>query len=305
MNKKLASILAIALCLSSCGSTGTDTTSQAETTTTTTTAETTTTTIAATTTAETTTTTSATTITAPETTTIAETTTSHKTFDLPDISNLDPVDNGLLGSDVHVVTVDKPTTVDTYNAVSAYELFCKDGEILAFINYSTSSTTLVVPLKSGGYDVEVHQYQQGEENNYSIIGYGELVSEYTVFPSDKPVSELKTTMPTTTTTSRPIDTMPQLSTGQSNALKAAKNYIKLMAFSYSGLISQLEYEGYSHDDAVYAADNCDADWYAMAAKAANNYIDIMAFSRDELINQLQYDGYTYDQAVYGAESVGY
>lgn len=75
MNKKLASILAIALCLSACGSTGTDTSSQAETTTTTTTAETTTTTTAATTTAETTTTTSATTTTAPETTTTAETTT--------------------------------------------------------------------------------------------------------------------------------------------------------------------------------------------------------------------------------------
>ena len=70
MNRKLASILAIALCLSSCGSTGTDTPSQAETTTTTTTAETTTTTTAATTTAETTTTTSATTT---ETTTTAET----------------------------------------------------------------------------------------------------------------------------------------------------------------------------------------------------------------------------------------
>lgn len=72
MNKKLASILAIALCLSACGSTGTDTPSQTETTTTTTTAETTTTTTAATTTAETTTTTSATTT---ETTTTAETTT--------------------------------------------------------------------------------------------------------------------------------------------------------------------------------------------------------------------------------------
>lgn len=75
MNKKLASILAIALCLSSCGSTGTDTPSQSETTTTTTTAETTTTTTVATTTAETTTTTSATTTTTPETTTTAETTT--------------------------------------------------------------------------------------------------------------------------------------------------------------------------------------------------------------------------------------
>ena len=75
MNRKLASILAIALCLSSCGSAETGTPSQAEATTTTTTAETTTTTTAATTTAETTTTTSATTTTAPETTTTTEITT--------------------------------------------------------------------------------------------------------------------------------------------------------------------------------------------------------------------------------------
>lgn len=39
-----------------------------------------------------------------------------------------------------------------------------------------------------------------------------------------------------------------------------------MPFSYTGLIEQLEYEQYSHDDAVYAADNCGADWNEQAAK---------------------------------------
>lgn len=43
--------------------------------------------------------------------------------------------------------------------------------------------------------------------------------------------------------------------GQRNALRSAKNYLSIMAFSYSGLIEQLEFEQYSHDDAVYAADN--------------------------------------------------
>lgn len=192
MNKKLASILAIALCLSSCGSTGTDTSSQAETTTTTT-AETTTTTTAATTTAETTTTTSATTTTAPETTTTAETTTTHKTFDLPDISSLKPVDKGKLGSDIHVVTINQAIASEMQCGVSAYKLFCTDGEILAFINYANSVTTLVSPLSDGGYNVEMHRYQQGEENDASIIGYGELVTEDTIYPSDNPVPTLKTT----------------------------------------------------------------------------------------------------------------
>ena len=77
-----------------------------------------------------------------------------------------------------------------------------------------------------------------------------------------------------------------------------------MPFSYTGLIEQLEFEQYSHDDAVYAADNCGADWNEQAAKKAQDYLDIMAFSRQGLIDQLQFEGYTYEQAVFGVNSVG-
>ena len=38
------------------------------------------------------------------------------------------------------------------------------------------------------------------------------------------------------------------------AVKAAKNYLDIMAFSRSGLIEQLEFEGYTHDQAVYGVD---------------------------------------------------
>lgn len=96
----------------------------------------------------------------------------------------------------------------------------------------------------------------------------------------------------------------RLTSGQSNALRKATQYLKIMPFSYSGLIGQLEYESFSHDDAVYAADHCGADWNEQAAKKAEKYLDIMGFSRDSLINQLQYDGFTYDQAAYGAEKNG-
>ena len=78
-----------------------------------------------------------------------------------------------------------------------------------------------------------------------------------------------------------------------------------MPFSYSGLIEQLEYEQYSHDEAVYAADNCGADWNEQAAKAAANYLSIMSFSRQGLIDQLVYEGYTTEQATYGVEQNGY
>ena len=78
-----------------------------------------------------------------------------------------------------------------------------------------------------------------------------------------------------------------------------------MPFSYSGLIKQLEFEGYSTEDATYAADNCDADWNEQAVKKAKQYLETTAFSRDGLIEQLEFEGYTAEQAAYGAEQSGY
>lgn len=95
------------------------------------------------------------------------------------------------------------------------------------------------------------------------------------------------------------------STGERNALTSAKQYLNSMAFSYSGLIEQLEYEGYTKSEATYAADNCGADWYEQAALSAKEYLDVMPFSRQGLIEQLEYEGFTYDQAVYGVEQNGY
>lgn len=100
------------------------------------------------------------------------------------------------------------------------------------------------------------------------------------------------------------ESTPQ-SIGQRNALETAESYLSIMPFSYSGLISQLEYEKFSHEDAVYAADNCGADWYEQAAIAAKNYLDLMSFSRSSLIEQLEYEGYSHDEAVYGVEANGY
>jgi len=93
--------------------------------------------------------------------------------------------------------------------------------------------------------------------------------------------------------------------GELNALASAKAYLAYSAFSYDGLIEQLEFEQYSYEEAVYAADNCGADWYEQAAKCAKNYLKVMAFSRDGLIEQLEFEGFTYEQAVYGVEQNGY
>lgn len=96
-----------------------------------------------------------------------------------------------------------------------------------------------------------------------------------------------------------------VSIGKKNALRSAKNYLNLTGFSKSGLIHQLEFEGYSTEDATYAANNCNADWNKQAAKSAKNYIDTMPFSKSALIEQLRFEGYSASEAEYGAKSVGY
>lgn len=93
--------------------------------------------------------------------------------------------------------------------------------------------------------------------------------------------------------------------GMANALESALNYLKYTSFSYKGLVDQLEYDGYSNSEAIYAADNCRADWNEQAALTAANYLKYSSFSRTELMDQLLYEGYTYEQASYGVRSVGY
>ena len=91
---------------------------------------------------------------------------------------------------------------------------------------------------------------------------------------------------------------------QSNAVKMAKSYLDYSAFSHQGLIEQLEYEGFSKEDATYGADNCGADWNEQAAKMAKEYLDYSSFSRKGLIEQLEYEGFTNDQAKYGVQAAG-
>lgn len=93
--------------------------------------------------------------------------------------------------------------------------------------------------------------------------------------------------------------------GQKNAVEKAKQYLDVLAFSYKGLVEQLEYAGFSNAEATYGADHCGADWNEQAAKKAQQYLDVMAFSRQGLIDQLKYSGFTDAQAEYGVSAVGY
>lgn len=94
------------------------------------------------------------------------------------------------------------------------------------------------------------------------------------------------------------------SMGQQNALRSALQYLSHSSFSYERLAGQLEYEGYTNEEAIYAVDNCGADWNEQALKSANSYLSHSAFSYQGLIDQLQYEGFTSEQAAYGADNCG-
>ena len=81
-------------------------------------------------------------------------------------------------------------------------------------------------------------------------------------------------------------------------------YLDTSAFSRTGLIKQLKYEGYSTADATYAVNAVSPNWNEQAAKAAQSYLDTSSFSRSGLIEQLMFEGYTRAQAEYGAKKVG-
>lgn len=93
--------------------------------------------------------------------------------------------------------------------------------------------------------------------------------------------------------------------GQKNAVAKAHSYLEFTAFSYSGLVEQLQYEGFTAEESTFAVDNCGADWNEQAAKKAQSYMEYQSFSRDGLIDQLLYEGFTQEQAEYGVTAIGY
>jgi len=117
----------------------------------------------------------------------------------------------------------------------------------------------------------------------------------------EPVAPIATT-DSTTATSEPE--APKYTVSQKNSIKKAQSYLDYTAFSRTGLIKQLKYEGFSTEDATFAVDNITVDWMVQAEKMAENYMSYSSFSRSSLINQLQFEGFTVDQAEHGATFVG-
>jgi colicin import membrane protein len=104
-----------------------------------------------------------------------------------------------------------------------------------------------------------------------------------------------------TPTSAPVS---QFTRAEENAIRSAESYLSFSAFSRSGLIVQLEYEGFTNADATLAVGYLDVDWNQQAALSAEQYLDFSSFSRSGLIDQLLYEGFTQNQATYGVDTTG-
>lgn len=136
------------------------------------------------------------------------------------------------------------------------------------------------------------------------------VSEGEVLYDTIAASELKEVgssnkTPAATSAPTPVPEEPALTLGQKNAIGSAQSYLSFSGFSRSGLIKQLEYEGYSTEDATFAVDYLNIDWNEQAVKSAESYLSFSSFSRQGLIDQLEYEGFTHEQAVYAVGQVGY
>lgn len=100
--------------------------------------------------------------------------------------------------------------------------------------------------------------------------------ETTPKPTAKPTAK-----PTTAPTKKPDS---GITNGQKNALDRAKSYLRYSAFSREGLIGQLEFEDFSHQDAVYAVDHCGANWNEQALKRQRIIWNILLFPKPDFRN---------------------
>jgi type IV secretory pathway VirB10-like protein len=123
--------------------------------------------------------------------------------------------------------------------------------------------------------------------------------------TEAPTTEAPTTAPPATVPpTTPPDPFAGETVSQRNARQTAADYLDYSSFSRSGLIEQLEFEGFTAGDATYGVDALNVDWNEQAAKTAADYLDYSSFSHSGLVDQLVFEGFTQAQAEYGVSTTG-
>ena len=162
----------------------------------------------------------------------------------------------------------------------------------------------------------VSQIEENQESTskttyrYTTASTSKTTTTKDTSTTTKSASSQSTTRQTERTTTKGATTTTQATKNESvsvsklQAVKKAKSYLGAMSFSYKGLIEQLEYEGFSNEDAKYGADNCGANWNTQAVKKAKSYLNATSFSYKGLVEQLEYEKFTSAQAKYGVDNCG-
>lgn len=199
-------------------------------------------------------------------------------------NNITELYKGIIATEISGAEAEEIKSIfnDYFDAyIRFYNLVCDpSGALTTFIDTCNSCISTIEDC-AGKLDI--------------LLGMGEISPDKDA--ANEPMEEA--TEATTQVTEDDDATM-----GEKNALRTAKQYLDFSAFSYEGLIAQLEFEEYTHDEAVYAADNCGADWFEQALLSALNYLDFTVFSYTGLIEQLEYEEFTTEQATYGADNCG-
>lgn len=173
------------------------------------------------------------------------------------------------------------------------------------INNRSATVSNLVP--GVGYEFRVAArslYGTGEFSNsgLSYVGAGATTTTTTAISVGGASTTTTTIARTTSTTSTTTTTISSITVSQSQASRSAASYLRAMGFSRSGLIKQLQYEGFSLSDATYGADAQNANWSAQAVRVGASYLRSSSFSRSGLIRQLEYEGFSYSDAVYGTDA---
>lgn len=108
----------------------------------------------------------------------------------------------------------------------------------------------------------------------------------------------------------PTDSGENISTLEQAVKKARSRLNGEYGYSQNSLIKHLEeYDGFTHEEAVYGVDHSGVDWKEQAVKRAQYYLleredSLSLGNKDHIIGQLEYNGFTHEEAVYGVEHSG-
>lgn len=187
-----------------------------------------------------------------------------------------------------------------FSVIFVFVLVGCSGNIDDFNNSLEEVTSsITADTNSSKEETEVPKQNPAVINTAPEESDSDVVSDNETTPDDVVVEE---------TVSEPSPNTEEItaniSIGQKNALRSADDYLNFTPFSHDGLISQLEFEGYTPDECLYAADNCGADWNQQAALSAKSYLSFSAFSYSGLIKQLEFEKFTSEQATYGVDNCG-